>query len=300
MKKYKVLLTGTNQLLLSEFFDHMDFSFECLSSSIRTSDILGHVKYFKPDILVYCLQNETKSDITGLRGAIQKLSANRIPLVIVGEQTDCELFEKTLPMAVDLKIVKPVSTKVLEEKILLHLEVHDKEKKKAVKKTEAVKKAEKEMQENAGVLPELNDTDALIAEMNALLEGKPKESKEQKKKHILVVDDDSGVLKLVNTFLGKKYNVATAINGKVAMKFLEKKETDLVLLDYEMPGESGAQVLQKIRSDERFKDLPVVFLTGVSSKERIREVLAMGPQGYLLKPINTERLSSTLKEILGE
>lgn len=299
MKKYKVLLTGTNQTLQTEFFVHMEFSFECLCSSVRADDILGHVKYFQPDILVYCLQSETKSDIMGLRGVIQKLSSNRIPLVIVGEQTDCELFEKTLPMTVDLKIIKPISTKVLEEKILLYLQVHDKEEKVAGGVPEEEKTAVNESK-SGGDISKINDTEALLAEMDALLAGKVNEPREHKKKHILVVDDDSGVLKLVNTVLGGHYNIATAINGKVAMKFLEKKETDLVLLDYEMPQENGAEVLQKIRSDKRFKNLPVVFLTGVSSKERIREVLALNPQGYLLKPINTERLSNTLKEILGE
>lgn len=300
MKKYKVLLTGTNQTLMSEFFDHMEFSFECLSSSIRASDLLCHVKYFQPDILVYCLQNETKSDVTGFRGVIQKLSSNHIPLVIVGEQTDCELFEKALPMAVDLKIVKPIGTKVLEEKILLFLEMQEKEKERVGKRTEDYKSDEQVQKNNDSSHSELDETQALLAEMDALLEGKTQEPKEHKKKHVLVVDDDSGVLKLVNTFLGSRYHIATAINGNVAMKFLEKKETDLVLLDYEMPKENGAQVLQKIRSDARFKDLPVVFLTGVSSKERIREVLELKPQGYLLKPINTERLSQTLKDILGE
>lgn len=296
MRKYKVLLAGTNNFLISEFFVHMDFSFECLSSSMRPDDVLGHVKYFQPDMLVCCLQNETRDDISGLRGVIQKLSSNRIPLAIVGEGEDTELFEKTLPMAVDLSIKKPISAKGLEEKLLLYLKAHKKKEKPAAQKAE-----DKAKQEVSGSgLTELSDAQLLLKEMDALLEGGEKQTAEQKKKHILVVDDDSGVLKLVNTYLGHQYNIATAINGKVAMKFLEKKKADLVLLDYEMPGESGVQVLEKIRNDARFKDLPVVFLTGVSSKERIREVLALGPQGYLLKPINTERLSSTLKEILGE
>ncbi len=67
-----------------------------------------------------------------------------------------------------------------------------------------------------------------------------------------------------------------------------------------MPGENGAQVLQKLRGSEKTKDLPVVFLTGMTEKERIQEVLALNPQGYLLKPINMERLSGVLKNVLGE
>ena len=109
----------------------------------------------------------------------------------------------------------------------------------------------------------------------------------------------SSILKLLKGYLAERYDVATAISGKVAMKFLETKETDLVLLDYEMPVENGSVVFGKIRSMEKTKDLPVVFLTGVTEKSKITEVLSMKPQGYLLKPVDMEKLSSTIKGILG-
>ena len=126
-----------------------------------------------------------------------------------------------------------------------------------------------------------------------------KEAEGARRKHILVIDDDSSILKLLKGYLAERYDVATAISGKVAMKFLETKETDLVLLDYEMPVENGSVVFGKIRSMEKTKDLPVVFLTGVTEKSKITEVLSMKPQGYLLKPVDMEKLSSTIKGILG-
>ncbi len=73
----------------------------------------------------------------------------------------------------------------------------------------------------------------------------------------------------------------------------------MILLDYEMPGETGADVLKKLRANERSKDIPVVFLTGVADSERIKSVLALNPRGYMLKPINIERLLSTIKTIIG-
>lgn len=124
------------------------------------------------------------------------------------------------------------------------------------------------------------------------------QEEEKRRKHILVVDDDSSVLKLIKGFLSEHYDVATAINGKVALKFLETKSTDLVLLDYEMPEENGAAVLRKLRNQKKNENLPVVFLTGVTDKDKIREVLSMKPQGYLLKPIDMERLLTTIKGIL--
>lgn len=120
-----------------------------------------------------------------------------------------------------------------------------------------------------------------------------------KRKHILIVDDDSSVLKMLKSYLSERYDVATAINGKVAVRFLETKQTDMVLLDYEMPVENGASVLRKIRSNSRTANLPVVFLTGVTDGRKIQEVMALKPQGYLLKPIEMEKLSSTIKGILN-
>lgn len=287
--KYKVLLTGTHQTLMNDFFYHMDTSFECLSSSTRLLDIYGHLKYYHPDALIYCLYKETQNDIIGLEGAIQKLSVEGIPLILVGEQESCELFEKTFPLSVDLTIRIPVSTKRLEERLLTYLRRHVNEKNSAREEEET----EEEVQTSVITSQELREILSLDENLVAEVTG-------NKKKHILVVDDDSRVLKLVKGVLGSKYNIATAINGNVAMKFLEKKETDLILLDYEMPEESGAQVLQRIRSNVRLRKLPVVFLTGVTERKRIKEVLELAPQGYLLKPIDTERLYATLESILGE
>ena len=61
--KYKVLLTGNNKMIINEFFTYMDFSFECLTTSDRYDDIVNHVKYIHPDVLVYCLYGENPDDM---------------------------------------------------------------------------------------------------------------------------------------------------------------------------------------------------------------------------------------------
>ena len=116
----------------------------------------------------------------------------------------------------------------------------------------------------------------------------------------MVIDDDPMMLKLVNEQLHERYNVATAISGKLAFTFLEKKHTDLILLDYEMPVINGGEVLKKLRENPATKDIPVVFLTGVSNRSTIQEVLAMKPQGYLLKPIDSENLFKVIMDVLGK
>lgn len=122
-------------------------------------------------------------------------------------------------------------------------------------------------------------------------------AEDERKRHILVVDDDVRTLRFLKAYL-RDYEVATAVNGSQAMKFLETKKTDLILLDYKMPVENGPEVLKKLRANERTKDIPVVFLTGVTDSDKIQEVLLMKPQGYLLKPINRGKLMEIIKKVI--
>ena len=132
--------------------------------------------------------------------------------------------------------------------------------------------------ETAGVLPEVSAS---------------------QRTHILVVDDDPLMLKMLKEQLRDDYDVATAVSGKIAMKFLERKKTSLILLDYEMPGENGPEILEKIRANEATKDIPVIFLTGVSDSDKIQEALALKPQSYLLKPVDHEKLMRAITKIIG-
>ena len=121
---------------------------------------------------------------------------------------------------------------------------------------------------------------------------------EERRLHILVVDDDVRMLKVIKEHLKEKYDVATAINGKLAFKFLENKKTDLILLDYMMPGEDGLSILKKLHENPSTKDVPVIFLSGMSEQNKIQEALSERPQGYILKPIDREMLLSTIRSVL--
>ena len=102
--------------------------------------------------------------------------------------------------------------------------------------------------------------------------------------------------KPIKRFLEDKYDVATAISGNLALRFLQKKHTDLVLLDYEMPICDGKQVLQMIRSEMEFADIPVIFLTGRGDRESVMEVMALKPAGYLLKSMRPIEIIQAINE----
>ena len=87
------------------------------------------------------------------------------------------------------------------------------------------------------------------------------------------------------------------VNGVAAEKFLEAKNVDLVILDYEMPIETGAEVFRRIKRNPKISHIPVCFLTGISEREKIMEVMALKPHGYLLKPIDMDMLSATVTNL---
>lgn len=124
------------------------------------------------------------------------------------------------------------------------------------------------------------------------------ERRKDDKKHVLIIDDDPVMLKTLKLYLEDEYHIATALSGKIALKFLEKKDTDLILLDYEMPVMDGPEVITILRGNERTANIPIIFLTGVNEVDKIQKVMHLKPQGYMLKPVNNEELHRTLRKFL--
>ncbi len=109
-------------------------------------------------------------------------------------------------------------------------------------------------------------------------------------KSILIVDDDPNYLKLIREWLKDKYKIYMANSGLQAIKLLGINNVDLILLDYEMPITSGPQVLEMLRTDRELSKIPIIFLTGKSDKDSVMAVLALRPDGYILKTIEKDEL----------
>jgi len=103
--------------------------------------------------------------------------------------------------------------------------------------------------------------------------------------NILVIDDSALVLAVVSNILGKLYNVSTAQSAGEAYSMLEKTIPDLILLDVEMPETNGFEFMQTITANPKWKDIPVIFLTGAADREKEEYALELGAVEYLLKPI---------------
>ncbi len=119
------------------------------------------------------------------------------------------------------------------------------------------------------------------------------------KAKVMVVDDDAGTLRNIKSLLSDMYDVVVANSGRKALEIIGMENPDLVLLDYEMPLMKGPETMRHIREKRGFENIPIVFLTGVNDRAQITAALAMKPTGYLLKPVNKDKLLNTVLEALN-
>lgn len=120
-----------------------------------------------------------------------------------------------------------------------------------------------------------------------------------KDKNILIVDDDYYLQQLMKDILTSKgFNVDTANNGEEAIYALKPNEYSCVLLDIQMPIMNGFQVLETIRGNPKYWNLPIIILSSLGQEEDILKGYQLGANDYLLKPINENALTARIKSLL--
>ena len=119
---------------------------------------------------------------------------------------------------------------------------------------------------------------------------------ENRKKTVLIVDDDITYMRTVYEWLKDSYHVGMAQSGVQAISYLARNKADLVLLDYEMPIANGPQVLEMLKNDSETERIPVMFLTGHGDRESVLSVVGLSPADYLLKTIDRQTLLTKLAE----
>ncbi|MDE7247301.1 MAG: response regulator [Lachnospiraceae bacterium] len=130
--------------------------------------------------------------------------------------------------------------------------------------------------------------------MNAMSLIKDYLSEDTGKKKILVVDDSDFMRQNVINLLGDDYEISESSSSVSAIKSLAVNRPDLILLDYEMPVCDGRQTLEMIRSDEEIADIPVIFLTNKGDAESVKKVMALKPNGYLLKSMPEREIKNII------
>lgn len=111
---------------------------------------------------------------------------------------------------------------------------------------------------------------------------------------VVIIDDDRASLELLTAYLvGTGLHVVRARNGRDGLDEIRRHRPVAVVLDIRLPGIDGWAVLERLRSDESTRDVPVIIASILDEKSR---GLALGAAGYLTKPISREHLIAALQE----
>jgi len=118
---------------------------------------------------------------------------------------------------------------------------------------------------------------------------------------ILIVEDSPTQAAQIKHLL-ESYNYKAEVtrDGQQALHWLSEHKPSLVISDIVMPEMNGFELCEKIKSDERTKDIPVILLTSLSDPEEVIEGLSCGADSFITKPFNKEYLVSNIRKILTE
>jgi len=146
-------------------------------------------------------------------------------------------------------------------------------------------------------------------------------------KQVLVVDDDQNTVKYLSVLLGEHgYETVSACDGAEGLEQIKRAKPDLIVLDVMMPKKSGFVLLKQLKRDERYKDLPVLMLSGVSGLleefrahtetpsdkpydhlrqamkktiQDMREEGLVGPEMFMDKPVAPDAFIAKVNQLIG-
>ncbi|MFH1077146.1 MAG: response regulator, partial [Pseudomonadota bacterium] len=124
-------------------------------------------------------------------------------------------------------------------------------------------------------------------------------SKDDRKKDILVVEDNRDLASNIAMSLADGYNVTVAYNGREGLEAVNKKTPDLIISDVMMPEMDGHELLIHIKEDERTRHIPFILLTAKASLEDKVDSLKHGADQYLAKPFNPKELNAVVESLLS-
>jgi len=112
---------------------------------------------------------------------------------------------------------------------------------------------------------------------------------------ILIVDDSLVEIKIIRRFLGEEYEILEATSGQVALELINETMPDLILMDIIMPGMDGLSICKVLKRQSTTCDIPVIFITSVSTSRDIVKGFEAGGQDYITKPFYSSELCARIK-----
>src|ERR1700682_704341 len=116
---------------------------------------------------------------------------------------------------------------------------------------------------------------------------------------IIVADDDQALSRTLSWILKENgYDVVSVAGGEHLLEHLTSEQVDLLLLDIRMPKVDGLQLLERVKSDPRHKDLPVLMISSMPPEEATVRALGLGAADFIPKPFRVRELLARVQEHL--
>lgn len=262
------MVTGKNRKVASDICEHLEadrgyVTVKCNANKTAMFDIMLSEL---PKVVIICLGNETEESIQTYNVMRTALQQGSITTIVITDEQNEKLFMEYTELEKVLFLSRPVSLYALYEKM-------------------------SEIEESLD-----GDRERNLSSFREYV----KEENRYRRKRILVVDDDTEQLIQIKEQLEEFYDVTCVKNGEAAFRFLLNKRPDLILLDYLMPVMDGPEVLKRIWETKGWENIPVIFLTGVSEKEKVLRTLSeLRPQGYIIKPSKKSELVAKIIDVVG-
>ena len=123
--------------------------------------------------------------------------------------------------------------------------------------------------------------------------------------NVLIVDD-SKIIRRVLTNTVKRFfkdsafkelNIFEAVDGKMAIDMMQKKQVDIMLLDWNMPNMTGPEVVEAVRAKKEWNKTRIIMATTEGSKDSVLQMIKKGANGYMVKPFKEDAVFKTLQTI---
>ncbi len=268
--KLKVFVTGKNKRIVKDVAEHCydDRNYITIRCEPKKEYIFDVMHSEMPNAVIICAGGENEEEIRMYDMFGEAIISGALTVFVIADEKDKKKFMKYSRLKKLYFLSRPVSLFTLYEKLIL---------------------IENELrllkQDKASFIEEYDN---------------PNDYTVYSRRRILVVDDDTQQLMQIKELLDEFYDVTVVKSGHAALKFLSKKDVDLILLDYVMPEMDGPDVLKAIRADEELQDIPIIFLTGVTEKSVVIETLTeLMPQGYVVKPAKKSDLVAKIIDVIG-
>jgi CheY-like chemotaxis protein len=282
-----------------------DAGYENVIITCEPTEAMGIIADKQPDLLLLDIM---MPEVNGLDILQEVRSADRfphLPVIILTASTDHDIKAKALELGVTDFLSKPMDPIELLPRIRNALSI------KALRHHYERTKVNREATESAG-----NDATVGVQADETSRPQSPEglcprqlswpvlrqtcfqELKSTAK--VMIVDDEPINIKVVREYLSREgyTNFVTTVDATEAIEIIQREEPDVVLLDIMMPSMSGLEILERVRADKQFTDLPVIILTAASDHATKQQALDLGATEFLTKPVDPTEVLPRVRNAL--